>query len=147
MLSMRYLEFNILNGKFNESIIQIKLRKLINNKNIQKNQIKNCVNWIYEPSWLHKSCLININQVLEVYQFLSKIRNKNKFDYYWGKLNKNYKNHILRIKKANLKYPILVLEESGTILDGRHRFAKAVFENKNTIEIIYINIRELNNIL
>ena len=46
--------------------------------------------------------------------------------------------HILTVKKANLKYPI-ILDDEGYIMDGRHRVAKALLMGKKTIKFVRFN--------
>lgn len=48
--------------------------------------------------------------------------------------NKKYKNEVSRIKKANIKYPI-ILDSNYNILDGVHRYIKHIIENKKTINV------------
>jgi disulfide oxidoreductase YuzD len=48
--------------------------------------------------------------------------------------NKKYKDEIARIKKANLKYPIII-DSNYNILDGVHRYVKHIIENKKTINV------------
>jgi len=40
--------------------------------------------------------------------------------------------HALSIKNADLKFPI-ILDEDGSVLDGRHRVMKALLEGKESI--------------
>lgn len=50
-----------------------------------------------------------------------------------------YPEDFERIKKANLKYPIIITED-GNIIDGVHRLTKSVLNNKK-----YINAYKFNN--
>lgn len=50
------------------------------------------------------------------------------------KNKKMYKEDYDKIKKADLKYPILINESADSILDGRHRIAKAILNGKDTIK-------------
>lgn len=43
--------------------------------------------------------------------------------------------HIQRIEQADLKYPI-ILDDCGQIMDGFHRFAKALMLKKATIKAV-----------
>jgi len=43
--------------------------------------------------------------------------------------------HIVAVKKADLKYPI-ILDEDGEIMDGRHRLLKAMIAGKRTIKAV-----------
>ena len=47
---------------------------------------------------------------------------------------KKYKDHMRRIKEADLKYPIIVYDKFVT--DGVHRLTKAHLEKKKTIKAI-----------
>lgn len=42
--------------------------------------------------------------------------------------------HMKRVMKAEMKYPIL-LAPNGTLLDGRHRLAKAIIEGHKTVKL------------
>lgn len=53
-----------------------------------------------------------------------------------------YKKDMKRIKDADLKYPILIY--NGEIIDGYHRLAKAVKENKKTIKARIITDKQLD---
>ena len=46
---------------------------------------------------------------------------------------KKYPDEVKRIENADLKYPIIMFENPGFIVDGVHRLTKAVLENKKTI--------------
>lgn len=48
------------------------------------------------------------------------------------KNKKKYKNDYKRIKKANLKYPIIIAKNN--IVDGVHRLTKAFIENRKYIK-------------
>lgn len=48
--------------------------------------------------------------------------------------NEKYKYEVLRIKNANIKYPIL-LDSNYNIIDGMHRYAKHIINNKKTITV------------
>ena len=48
--------------------------------------------------------------------------------------NVKYKDEVSRIKKANLKYPI-ILDSNYNILDGVHRYVKHIIEQKKTINV------------
>lgn len=48
--------------------------------------------------------------------------------------NKKYKNEVVRIKNANIKYPIII-DSNYNILDGVHRYSKHIIENKKTINV------------
>ena len=48
--------------------------------------------------------------------------------------NKKYKDEVLRIKNADIKYPIII-DSNYNILDGVHRYVKHIIENKKTIDV------------
>ena len=50
------------------------------------------------------------------------------------------------IQESNLKYPIII-GETYTIYDGRHRLMKAFLNNKKEIKCIIISKKILNNFL
>ena len=58
--------------------------------------------------------------------------------------------HIKRIKNADLKYPLIVMEDKydkyGSILDGNHRFAKMIKQNKRVVSIVYFTKKELDKL-
>ena len=56
----------------------------------------------------------------------------------WDGVGRNFKDflaHVQLVKKADLKYPI-ILTPSGSIADGRHRLAKAIIDGHSTIKIV-----------
>lgn len=55
----------------------------------------------------------------------------------------NYQDHKLRIRRANMKYPILV-EIDNQIVDGFHRIAKAYQEKLKQIPIKYVTPEQLH---
>jgi hypothetical protein len=66
-----------------------------------------------------------------------------KISFYWKKFPKwkienihDLSIHYNRIKNANLKYPLIVMEDK--ILDGWHRLVKAYSEGKSTIKAIEV---------
>ena len=48
--------------------------------------------------------------------------------------NPKYKDEVIRIKNANIKYPI-ILDSNYNILDGFHRYVKHIIENKKNIDV------------
>ena len=58
--------------------------------------------------------------------------------------------HMKRIKKADLKYPLIVIPDKydkyGGILDGNHRFGKIILENKREVKFVYFTRKELEKI-
>jgi len=47
--------------------------------------------------------------------------------------------HMQRVLNADLNYPI-IMDENGSIMDGRHRIMKALHEGKETIKAVRFNI-------
>lgn len=43
--------------------------------------------------------------------------------------------HCIRMARANTSYPILLLEDTGEVLDGMHRLAKTWALGKSTIKV------------
>lgn len=60
--------------------------------------------------------------------------------------NKLFKEHNDMIKKANLKYPI-ILTEKYQIVDGSHRLCKALLAKKKTIKAVVSSNKLLNKFL
>jgi hypothetical protein len=48
--------------------------------------------------------------------------------------NKKYKDEIVRINNADIKYPIII-DANYNILDGVHRYLKHIIKNKQTIKV------------
>lgn len=58
----------------------------------------------------------------------------------WGKpCIKNFVFEMQRVKKANLKYPI-ILDNEGFICDGWHRVVKAILAGHTTIKAIRLEV-------
>ena len=59
-----------------------------------------------------------------------------------------FKDDMKRIKKADISYPIIVIEDEydkyGSILDGNHRFAKLVMDNAKVVKYKFISKKQLN---
>ena len=48
--------------------------------------------------------------------------------------NNKYKEEVMQIKNANIKYPIII-DSNYNIIDGVHRYTKHIIENKKTINV------------
>jgi disulfide oxidoreductase YuzD len=63
----------------------------------------------------------------------------------------NFKEDMKRIKKADTKYPLIVIENEfdsyGGILDGNHRFAKLIMNNSKKVKFNYISRKELDKFM
>jgi hypothetical protein len=58
-------------------------------------------------------------------------------------LSSHYKTRFERIKKVDLKYPIIVTTKKGQydqIIDGHHRILKAIQSNLSVIKISAVNL-------
>ncbi|MEK6833389.1 MAG: hypothetical protein AABY32_05055 [Nanoarchaeota archaeon] len=73
----------------------------------------------------------NIKDVISIY-----MKTKGKEEE-WSKLNLDdkMKRHLQRTRDADLSYPIMLLE-SGQIVDGNHRLAKAIVSGLSEINVI-----------
>jgi len=60
--------------------------------------------------------------------------------------NKKYKNEVSRIKNANIKYPIII-EPNYNIIDGFHRYAKHIIENKKNINVCIIDKKTMKKFI
>ena len=60
--------------------------------------------------------------------------------------NKKYNYDVTRIKTANTKYPI-ILDSNYNILDGLHRYAKHIYENKKTINVYIFNKTQMKKFI
>lgn len=125
-----YLLENVIKNKFNYAYDPQDLWKKAENKKVITYNMKDVRHWIYYPCWSKNKCFISIYQVLN---------QKNKFP-----------QHIKRIKKADINYPLIVIEDKfdkyGSILDGNHRFAKMILENKRKIKVVFFTKKELEKI-
>jgi len=59
--------------------------------------------------------------------------------------NKKYKHEINRIKKANMKYPIII--DGNHVIDGVHRLTKAFLNNQKNIKAYVFTKKEMNKFL
>jgi disulfide oxidoreductase YuzD len=58
---------------------------------------------------------------------------------------KKYKNEIARIKKANLKFPIIIA--NNIVVDGVHRLTKAHLSHKEKIKAYVFTNKEMNKFI
>lgn len=125
-----FLLDDVLQNNFKYAYDQITLWKLAANKKIIKYKMSDVKHWIYYTPWSDGDCLISVYEVLL--------------------LKSKYPDHIKRIKNADLSFPLIVIEDKydkfGTILDGNHRFAKMIMNNKKFVNIVYFTKDELNKI-
>jgi disulfide oxidoreductase YuzD len=128
--SYAYLTEDVMREDFRYAWQQEDLWDLAKTKKVIKYKMNDIKHWVYNPCWSKKECFVSIFQVLMQ--------------------PKKFPEHIKRIKNADLKYPLIVLEDKydkyGTILDGNHRFAKMIKENKRVVPIVYFTRKELNKL-
>ena len=60
--------------------------------------------------------------------------------------NKKYKEEVMRIKKADTSYPIM-LNSRYNIIDGAHRYVKHILENKKKIAAYVFDNKTLKRFL
>ena len=133
--NIAYLLEDVMNNKYSYGFYQEDLWKYVENKKINEYNIKDVKHWIYKPCWSY-----NINNRECFYSIYQVLMQKNKF-----------KEDIKRIKKADTRYPLIIIEDEfdkyGTILDGNHRFAKLLINNSNKVKFKFISRKELNKII
>ena len=127
-----YLLEDVMKGNFKYAYRQEDLWELANRKDITMYKMSDVKHWIYQPCW----SINNGKCFLSIYQVLLQA--------------KKFPNHIRRIKKADISYPLIIIQDKydkfGTILDGNHRFAKMILEKRRTIPIVYFTKKELEKI-
>ena len=83
--------------------------------------------WVYPPVWNKGKCFISIYQVLMQ--------------------PKQFPKHIDRIARADTQYPLIITDDIfdpyGSILDGNHRFAKLILQQKETVNVVKLSQAEL----
>jgi len=133
--SMAYLLEDVMKNKFNKAFYQEDLWKYVENKKIQEYDMKDVKHWIYAPCWSYN--LDNTNCFYSIYQVLIQ--------------KKKFNDDVKRIKKADISYPLIVVEDEfdsyGSILDGNHRFAKLIMNNSKKVKFKYISKKELDKLL
>ena len=121
---------DIMQEKFDYGWDQEQLWELAKNKKVREYKIKDIKHWVYAPCWSKGECFLSIYQVLQQ--------------------PKKFPEHMKRIKKADLKYPLIVIpnkyDKYGAILDGNHRFGKMILENKREVKFVYFTRKELEEI-
>ena len=128
--SYAYLLEDVMKENFKNAWKQEDLWKIAEQKDIIKYKMSDVKHWVYYPCWSKKNCFVSIIQVLSQ--------------------PNNFKDHIERIKKAKLEYPLIVIEDSydkyGVIFDGNHRFAKMILEKKRVVPIVFITKKDLEKL-
>lgn len=88
--------------------------------------------WVYGQCWSDKGD----DNYISIYQVLMS--------------PSKYAKHIRRIRKADIKYPLIVVEDEydmyGSILDGNHRFARMIMMKKRVVPIVYFTKKELERV-
>ena len=106
------------------------LWKFVEDKKTITYKTNDVKHWIYMPCWSHYDCFISIFQTIKQPQ--------------------NFPDHIQRIKKSKLDYPLIIVEDKydkfGTILDGNHRFAKIIKTNKKTFKVKYVKLKDIKKL-
>ena len=132
---MAYLLEDVMKNKFNRAFYQEDLWKYVENKQTKKYNIKDVKHWVYAPCWSY-----NINNTECFYSIYQVLMQKGHF-----------KEDMKRIKKADTKYPLIVIENEfdsyGGILDGNHRFAKLIMNNSKKVKFKYISRKELDKLM
>ena len=130
-----YLLEDVMKNKFNKAFYQEDLWKYVENKKIQEYDMKDVKHWIYAPCWSYN--LDNTDCFYSIYQALIQ--------------KKKFNDDVKRIKKADISYPLIVVEDEfdsyGSILDGNHRFAKLIMNNSKKVKFKYISKKELDKLL
>jgi disulfide oxidoreductase YuzD len=133
--NIAYLLEDVMKNKFDYGFYQEDLWKYTENKKTFKYNMKDIKHWIYKPCWSY-----NIGDTECYYSIYQVIIQKNKF-----------KKDIKRIKKADMSYPLIVIEDEfdiyDSILDGNHRFAKSIINNDKIIKFKFISKKELNKLM
>lgn len=121
---------DVMKDNFEYAWDQEELWEIAKKKKIITYKMNDVKHWVYTPCWSKGKCFISIFQVLNQ--------------------PKKFPRHIKRIKNADLKYPLIVIEDKydkyGGILDGNHRFAKMIQQNKRKVKIIYFTKKELDKL-
>ena len=134
MTHMAYPLEEVIKGTFKKCYKMNNIWNITKNNKMHKIKLNDVKHWIYHTPWSYECN--GKEHFLSIYQVLL--------------LPSKYKQHMDRIKKTNLKYPIVVMKDkydkNGIILDGNHRFAKAILQNKANILVKYITDKQLKKI-
>lgn len=131
--SVAYLLEDVMEQKFDYGFYQEELWAYLSLHDIPivAYNMEDVKHWVYAPCWSYmrggEECFLSIYQVLLQ--------------------SEQFPEHMARIENANLRYPLVVIEDEfdkyGVILDGNHRFAKAVILGKKSVNIQVIEKDEL----
>ena len=144
-----FLLKNVMKNNFNYGFAQEDLWNYCKNKPIKKCNIDDVKHWIYSPCWSHKCILTNTIKSSHKQNY------KKPIDCFYSIFQvinqpKRFPDDIMRIKKSNTSYPLIVIEDeydkNGCILDGNHRFAKLILDGVKEISFHYITLKELENL-
>jgi len=133
--SYAFLLEDVMKNNFKNGFAQEDLWNYVKNKQIQTYKINDVKHWIYYPCWSYEikkdnDCFYSIYQVLLQ--------------------PKKFKEDMKRIKKSDLSYPLIIIEDDydnkGVILDGNHRFAKIIMEHKKEVKYYFITKKELKKL-
>ena len=56
-------------------------------------------------------------------------------------------NHIKRMQKADLSYPIILSKDGRHLVDGGHRVLKAIVEGHDEIEAVYMDLPDPDRVV
>lgn len=128
-----YLLEDVMKKKFNYAFDPQDLWEKASHKKVIKYNMSDVKHWVYSPCWSDPN---NDDWFISIYQVLMQ--------------PKKFADHMKRIKKADVSYPLIIIEDEfdkfGGILDGNHRFAKLLMEKKRVVNIIYFTKKELEKI-
>ena len=88
----------------------------------------------YINSCNHDKTKLNLDDLMFNLEYNCWENNVRPIDVLNNMKNKKYKDDVIRIKNANMKYPIIV-DSNYNILDGVHRYVKHIIENKKIIKV------------
>ena len=134
MTSMAFPFDEVVKGTFQKCYNPSDIWNVTKNNKIHKIKLSDVKHWVYTTPWSHKDN--NHERFLSIYEVLI--------------LPKKYNSRMQRIEKSDLSYPIIIqkdkFDKNGGILDGNHRFAKAIMSNKKYIYVKYISNTQLKKI-
>jgi hypothetical protein len=138
--SYAYSLENAMQHKWSHGWNQHELWSQASKKKVTYYKMKDILHWIYKPCWSNQdaTCFYSI------FQMFQEVASKKK------KKETDLLDHFKRTKKSDISYPLIVAEDTydsyGTILDGNHRFAKAILKKKKRIPIVFFSTAELKSL-
>jgi hypothetical protein len=129
-----FLLEDVMKNNFKYGFAQEDLWNYVKNKKIKTYNIDDVKHWVYNQCWSFTTN--DIECFYSIYQVLLQ--------------PKKFKEDMKRIKKSDLSYPLIIIEDDydnkGVILDGNHRFAKIIMENKKEVKYYFITKKELKKL-